>query len=248
MLVKDVHIDKSAFQAKMAAYILSSGFVDSGKFHRPVFAVFMGSYTSIRPFIANAMLGKRIKEGKHESFEFLKSEGYKWTWQRHGEGVAVTAHLPEIFAVDPGMVDPKGIHFLFTLPDEYVRAQSFPEAPLVMAKLSCFKFPVEDALSDKNWHSTFANAYAFATYLDRRTRSPIIADPAFYVYLYLMAIEARFLRVTDSSLFYNSYSPHDKAQGLEKLGLGVVHKVYTSHTAFDEFLAEAVKVYFQGVR
>ena len=109
---------------------------------RPVHAIFLGSEAELRPFAANLQLGRlastsgestrRRRNQQQTGFEFLKSAGYRQAWQRHEEGAVLTVYLPDLFHLDPGMVDPKIVRFVLAPSKAWTEAQmAIPVAEIV---------------------------------------------------------------------------------------------------------------------
>ncbi len=91
-----------------------SPFQSSSDDIRPVLATFAATDTALRPFVTNLQLGRKANfPGRHgERVEFLRSAGYQTLLQREAEGTIATVLLPELFRMDPGMVDPAAIRFI----------------------------------------------------------------------------------------------------------------------------------------
>lgn len=197
----------------IADSLWSGGTTDTGDVERPVFAVFAGSDAELRPFVANLMLGRRAltQDGYYRrrarGFEFLRSAGYRYTWQREDEGSLVTVYLPELFLMDPGMVDPKVARFVLLPPKHWADGQKIETAAIVKhaKRLPLVKqvnappkeewrrerWTPEDApLSEEKLAALVPTAYLFAAFLDRRTRAPLVADGRFYLQLMLACLKA----------------------------------------------------------
>lgn len=193
---------------------------------RPTLAVFFGTEGELRPFHANLQLGREAlvvgRDNKKTGLEFLKSTGYKSFWQRvdgRADGVAdgaqdasiVTVYLPDLYALDPGMVDPKVIQFVLSPSARWAVDQFRPGPsaipvsemieyarglPLVRRrnattrKLWNDREPREPDLPDARLAELAPAAYLFAAYLDRRSRAPIPPDGRFYLQLLLACLEA----------------------------------------------------------
>src|SRR5690606_35338965 len=127
---------------------------------RPIWAQFIGSDAEMRPFATNLKLGRKAEQtgraGRSSAgrLEFLRSANYQLAWQREPEGTILTVHNPDLFRLDPGMVDPAGATIVMLTPSWWLEAQTLP---------------VVDA-----------RASLFAAMLDRRTLCPLPADFDFY--------------------------------------------------------------------
>jgi hypothetical protein len=192
---------------------------------RPIWAQFAGTDAELRPFATNLRLGRKAEPGngrKHSNsdrLEFLKSAGYQVAWQRETEGSLVTFYHPDLFRLDPGMVDPEGAKFVMLTPQWWLDAQAVG---------------ADDA-----------QAHLFAAYLDRRTRCPLVADGAFYRQLYAAAIDHGLAKLPgDCDVKYARGS--FQAYGLEEAGIASAVAFSASHDVLETFLAEQVGLFFGG--
>lgn len=215
-----------SFSAKCTALVVADSLwaSGSGDTMRPIWAQFVGSDAELRPFATNLKLGRKAEPSHGRSsacdrLEFLRSANFQHAWQREPEGTVLTVYHPELFRLDPGMVDPEGATFAMLVPRWWIAAQTV------------------DGGAD------VARASLFAAYLDRRTRCPLVNDTAFYVQMLAAALEAGFARMpTDRSVKY-SRGPL-AAEGLEQAGVDSVITFSAPHTNLEEFLAEQVGEYF----
>jgi hypothetical protein len=225
---------------------------------RPVWAMFAGTVNELRPFTANVQLGKKVIFARGDRYirrgearmELLRSAGYQFTWQHETEGSVVTAFLPDLFRLDPGMVDPHVISFVVLPPAEWAREQKGLDlfgAASHAAKLN-FK------ASEETLVSLVPTSYLFTAFLDRRTRCPIPADGRFYLQLMCACLTqglASFSTDGTSSTYrdrdkfgHNSYLRF-KEEGTADVGLlpGVAFKA--THEEFEAVLAEQVGLFYQ---
>lgn len=222
---------------------------------RPVFAVFAGTDGELKPFMTNLRLGRKAdlfntyRNRSGDRIEFLKSEGFYMTWQRETLGSLATIFHPDLFRVDPGMVDPRGIQFILTVPQDWYASQRLEKASVVQhvrRLMPTFK------LTDEELEKLVPAAYLFAAYLDRRTRCPLIADGRFYLQILCSALEVGMASFPGTDVKYGRtdgfcgrFGFH--AVGLDDIGISHAIAVHTPHTAFEEFLANEVTKYFAAV-
>lgn len=241
--------------------------VKRGEVARPVFASFAGTDDDLRPFVANLRLGRRAMFGGNNSYdrapgyEFPKSARFVVTWQRHAVGSIATLYLPDLFALDPGMVDPAGISFV-TLPSAEqdmtgVDVGACVQHTLRLPRVRQLNTPPEVSWRRERWEAPLdeetitamvPTAYLFARMLDCRTRAPILADGRFYLQLLLACLDkgmATFAAARGSDREFGRQS----AIGYTELGCitagylpGVA--ISTSHTAFEALLADEVEMFF----
>jgi hypothetical protein len=251
----------------------------AGDIERPVFAAFVGSDAELRPFVANLMLGRRaLVAGNYgrraKGFEFLKSAGYKYIWQREGEGSIVSVFLPELFLMDPGMVDPKVAKFVLLPSSRWAAEQAIDTGPIVryvkrtplVKKLNAGP-PADDwrwrqkdyvhepLFSDDVLAALVPTAYLFAAFLDRRTRAPLLADGRFYLQLMMACLGAGL-----ASLSVDSYGGYHGPKFGRSGSTGFVETntaaagflpgvaFNAGHEAIETLLAQEIAIYFQLTR
>lgn len=242
---------------------------DPGSTMRAVWAMFAGTEQQLRPFVANLKSGRKAepagdnwKGGDSERFEFLRSSGFQTYWQREAEGCLVTLYHPELFRLDPGLIDPVRIDFLLFVPTEWARAQQVDLEASVRHVQPLVPNVPSDYLA-----SLAVTSYLFAGYLDRRTRCPLFADGRFYLQLLVAALDQGLASVPGGDLKYNrgrgDVWGHNSAHCFnvdtlgtsyhERLGIGEIgfdHMISFSatHTVFERFLADQVTLFFSRVK
>lgn len=227
-----------SFRATLVAHVEIRAVSERGNdAKRPVFMAVAGTDNELRPFVANLRTGKKAEHGYkgRERYEILKSAGFQCTWQRSAKGTLATLFAPDLFCLDPGMVDPKGVQFCL-MPDERWTKPSEIEVP---------DFVPADRADDVR-----RLAPLFIAYLDRRTRCPLIPDPRFYVQVLANALSEG-LAVFPSTSVYSyrrdwGESGGFSAEGLEELGMHVPVFFDAKHDVLEEFLARQVKTFFEG--
>lgn len=219
---------------------------------RPVWAMFAGTDAELKPFMMNLKLGRKANLGSsyksrpHERIEFLKSEGFYISWQREALGTLSTIYHPELFRLDPGMVDPQGLSFILLVPSDWEAEQKLETSEAVD---HVKKVDPTTALADEVLEGLVPTAYLFAAYLDRRTRAPLIADGRFYLQLLNAALAQGLASFPGSSHTYGRTEGMTgrfgfNATGLEDVGISQAIACMTTHKAFEEFLALEVAKYF----
>ncbi len=250
------------------------GETDTGDIERPVFAVFAGSDAELRPFVANLMLGRRGLVGENSNygrrrvkgFEFLKSAGFRYLWQREDEGTIVTVYLPELFLMDPGMVDPKVAKFVLLPSASWAARQEIDAAPIMKhaRRLSSVKkankLPddqyareqFEAPLPDDKLASLVPTAYLFAAFLDRRTRAPLLADGRFYLQVMLACLDKGLASWSPTREHYYGNALFGEHKALAFVEYGTTDAGYlpglafkASHDELEALLAREVTTYFE---
>ena len=253
---------RATFLAAVEADLLWEGGETVTDNTRPVWAMFAGSDNELRAFMANLSSGRKATfpqkreayRRKADCIEILKSFGYRTTWQREEEGSIATIFLPELFQIDPGMVDPKGATFVVLPTQEWADSQRLsPEtvAPLIQHARRCgFKDQTEAELADLALLS-----FLFATYLDRRTRCPLVSDGRFYLQLMLSCLKhklATFSTVPDRSYYDTEFGQH-AAMKYHELNTSVVGLLpglafKADHVNLEKLLALEVERFFDMTR
>lgn len=257
-----------SFHATCVAIVTANYLLDesNGETIRPVWGMFAGSEAELRPFMANLRLGRKAepwsnRDGNSKRVEFLKSSGFGISWQRETEGALATIYHPELFRLDPGMVDPKGLKFVMLVPTDWASRQGVDKEGAVkhLRKLQA-------PLSDEELAALLPTAYLFASYLDRRTRCPLIADGRFYLQILCAALHIGLASFPGSQL--RSYGSREAwgfntklgfnavvgglegsyyGNGLNLTDINICHAIAFSetHETFEKFLSEQVELFFQ---
>lgn len=228
---------------------------DADKPIRPVWAMWAGSEAETRPFIANLRLGRKAEPANNhrvspnDRYEFLKSVGYSVAVQREAEGTITTLYHPELFRLDPGMVNPEGIWFLLIVPEDWAAQQDVEPSPAIHHALK-----LGIAFDGIDLTALVPAAYLFTAYLDRRTRCPLLADGRFSMQILLAALDQGLASFPGEGLKYTSrrssdwgYNPKHgfRAERLERAGIQHAISFMASHEAFEKFLAEQVTLFFE---
>lgn len=265
------------FSASLLGYITADLLWEGGKAktddHRPVYLAVAGPPTTLNPFLANLKSGRKAildidsyGRGK-EKIHCLKSTSYETTMTAIGSDAVATMLLPEVFAVEPGMIDPDVCQFLSVPPQWWVDEQlaaltqdremvssilSHAAALGLMSDGQQRPIPIPRPQTDEEILSLVPLATHFALCLDRRTRLPIIIDPRFFLQLYVSALDIGFSSVpgnTGYGKFWGKQAWADgfKMVGTEALGFAPGVMFTASHEGgVDLFLAKNVRMY-QGV-
>lgn len=252
-----------SFSALCLASVEADSLWDGGQTNldekRPVWAMFAGSEQELRPFMANLRTGRRIEfplitYGRNKRMSFLKSAKHAISWQREVEGTAATVYLPDLFQMDPGMVDPAGAAFVVLPTDAWSKSQVIDLAPLVqhVKPLVPLGYDREPVLTDDAIAEMIPLAFLFAAYLDRRTRCPLLADGRFYLQLMLACLAEGLASMPSTTT--SSYSSQWGIQhrfgfstsGTEELGISQGIAFKAEHPAIDKILAEQVALFFQA--
>lgn len=223
---------------------------------RPVWAMFAGSQHELRAFMANLASGRfavvdynGYRPRKQDRVEFLRSAGYQTIWQREDEGCVATIFLPDVFKLDPGMVDPDGIGFVLLPTRQWCEQQRVDVTRLAKHLARCeFDLPAE-------WTAQWgAISYLFAAYLDRRTKCPLVSDGRFYAQLMAACLQNKLASfgARNRYAYEDEFGVHASLQyyetDIESVGLhpGLVFRA--THATFEELLATEVERFFRITR
>jgi hypothetical protein len=119
-----------SFRAFLFNYLTANALWDCGttdKASRPVYLAFAATDQEARAFTANLRTGRRAVVGNdygHEegAIEVLKTSGHRFVFQRRGGTTIVTAFLPELFELDPGLLGER-VSFVWAPPTWWVERQ-----------------------------------------------------------------------------------------------------------------------------
>lgn len=224
---------------------------------RPVWAMFAGSENEMRPFMANLIVGRkaltpqrswgRRKDGTR--IEVLRSAKFQTTWQKEIEGTISTVFYPDLFRLDPGMVDPQGIQFVVLPSREWVAKQHVDVGPVLkhLAKFSC-------PLKEDQLAALVPISYLFAAYLDRRTRCPLLADGRFYAQLLIACLSTGYASWSSDESYYREapFGVH-RSLGFREVGtsdVGLLPGIAfrSNHEQIEKLLAEQVTLFFEATK
>lgn len=277
------------FQVSYLAHICANGWWSGGQATadatRPVWLVCAGTERATRPFVANLQTGHRaalvpyrpdqaLTPSPVARIELLKSAGYRFLWQRltggsDGPLVLVTAYLPELFVLDPGMIDPEGIAFLALTPTWWAEqeraalAHDTATRTTVVAHLKALAGRGRDTwrgFTPETWLDLLPQAVHVVSFLERRTPRPLVSTPAFTLQLFLAGLEqgiwTRPLPTTaggtrplaapadEWAWAYHTDSAPVVAHNAEAVGLEPPIACRTTQAQLDAFLAAQVTRYF----
>ena len=182
--------------------LLTSGNTAYKSPERPLWAVFACEEGALRPVLANLQMGRMIQrqDSRHNYVEFQRSVGYEMRVQQLPDGLAVvTVYKPGIFSMNPGPVDPNAlIHYvcLPTLGWAGTCGLTDAECGAAAERAWAAKAPTKanktpgvgeggKGRSKELFAQLVPQAALVAAYLDHRTGCPLLADPGYYLHLYL---------------------------------------------------------------
>lgn len=182
-----------SFAASLVSYVTADALWHGGQAstetERPIWMMVAGTDNELRPFVANLQLGRKAEvlgsgySKKTDKFEVLKSAGFHAAWQRSPLGTVVTLFEPDLFCMDPGMVDPTRVSFCLLPAASWLTQVNVDEAARAYLPTLGYDVP-EDRIE-----TILRTAPLFIAYLDRRTRCPIIPDQRFYVQILCAALD-----------------------------------------------------------
>ena len=221
---------------------------------RPVWSMFVGSDQEMRAFTANLTMGRKAEfPGQSTNrIELLKTARYSTVWQREPEGSIVTTFLPELFNMDPGMVDKDGASFVILPTFAWLADQKIDDVAAIMRHGKDF-LPKGVVLEEDILARLVPTSFLFCAYLDRRTRCPLVSDGRFYLQFLLVC-----LREGLASWSQGRYYDYDNNFGVQRsfmftesdtedvgMAPGIAFKA--NHERLEAVLAEQVSLYFQKV-
>ncbi len=253
------------YMAGIKADALWSGGQATTEHLRPVWCLVATSEAEIRPFVANLRLGRKAAFLGTRSamiprdvgrLELLKSVRYRIEMQRTAYGTAALAFLPELFALDPGMVDPAGLKFVMLLSQADVAQQAGEwDVEAAMAHLGRIKFH-RLAKERERIRQVLPLAPCFAAYVDRRTRCPLLKDTRFYAQLLVRCLDVGFASLTKPA-GYSHYRDAEwgvntrldfQTEGVEELGYAPALAFHASHEDFERLLGDCASEFFTATK
>ncbi len=236
------------FSANLLAYVTADSLWSGGTTDvnaiRPVWMTFACSPGEARAFMANLQAGKKAIIGDQKNWsrkkapciELLRSADYVYQQQRFAEGTVVTVYLQSLFVLDPGMVDPQaGIRFVILPP---MAGDEVEEC-------------LEDKPSEADLRTIDRLAPIFASFVDRRSRAPLIPDPMFYRLLLLRCLENNLASFSRGDRYYRqrwgrflNFEEHETSTVKLSQGLAML----ASHESFEKLLAEVVVEFYDSAQ
>ena len=222
------------------------------KFVRPIWSVWATSEGETGPFIANLRLGC-VGKAQDNFIEFMKSfVGFSCIQQIvPNVGTLTTLYFSELFRVDPGFVDPVNIRFCLLPAQSWLDAQpSEGEDAFVSWVLQTgsaeqvektYTWRDRKDLTEDDLAALVPYANLFATYLDVRTRAPLIQDPLFYYQLLVACVANNLVEIPESPGTYDKTDKFllgngCKSRGLPDLGVAGALVMGATHTDFEALL------------
>lgn len=226
---------------------------------RPVWALFFVRSGEAGTFVANLQAGRKVETGERRSntWEFLRSAGYEYAFQRYPEGIVVNVFLPELFMLTPGLLDSKFVRFVILPPtawlDEATNEDELEAQVTHVRRTMAEARPViSDAWrplkSDEDVEYPCKLAGIFLHRLNARTRAPLIGDARFAAQILVAALDQGIATMASGNKDSRSnsrwqgkhgYSEHNIDEA--KFSAGVA--VNTTHEELEKFLAEQVAIF-----
>jgi len=261
VIVSDDGKKGRSFRAALLACVVAPSLWSMGQSDRtrPIFAMLTCSDAESIPFVRNLQSGKQaaLHGGRQvETFECLKSAGYVYAPQRITVGksvqIAWTIFLPELFRVDPGMVNPSGALFCLLPRHEWLAPVDEP-----LARELAAKYHVEERWRDGTENAKRLDVCRYVTQiadvfqarLDRHTRCPLIPDRRFAAHVLAAMLDCGAASLASAT----SYSRDDWGRGSHRyseegtadVGLAPGIAVGVSHATLEPLLSECVRAYEQ---
>lgn len=225
---------------------------------RPVWSMFVGSDQEMRAFTANLTTGRKAEfpsqtYGRRsvDRIELLKTARYQTVWQREPEGSIVTTFLPELFNMDPGMVDTEGASFIALPTLAWLADQKIDDVAAIMRHGKDF-LPKGVELEEDILARLVPMSFLFCTYLDRRTRCPLVSDGRFYLQFLLVCLRDGLASWSQDRFYHHNNFGIQRSfmfteSDTENVGLAPGIAFKATHERLEEVLAEQVSLYFQKV-
>lgn len=220
---------------------------------RPAFLAIGASEGEIRAVVANLRMGKEAQfvgaspTRRDATLEFLKSHKHSLAFQRLRSGVVATFTAPDIFNVNPGMVEPSGIKFITMVTPKDLEVPWDKDAAFATV---CKYADQESAKAPYRYDADvfwFKRFIPYAPYviqqLDARSRAPLLADPSFYALLLYFMVREGMAGVSSADSWESrrvkGIMGSLYAYNMESLGFAPPMGVRCSHEDFEALLAKA---------
>lgn len=199
--------------------------------HRPIYLSCAGSTQELRAFVANLRMGRRayLRGARYSEQGWIaipKTAPYRWDFQSGPNDTAIaTSYLPELFELEPTTL-PDRVQFVLAPPTWWLDAQE----PLV-------------AGVPEGRRRDAAAAGLFASYLDRRTRLPLINDVDFHLQLWEAAHGEGWC--TEPTAYPRSGQLYGR-QGVDAPGLEYVRWIDASQEAVEACITAETRRYLEA--
>ena len=230
---------------------------------RPLFSIVGADEAEAGALIANLRLGRKFGDRppdkkadryKYTTYEFARSADYRWKMQRHPEGTLCQVFQPDMYAADPGMVDPKECTFALLPALTWLDAYPLDIDAMVAHCLNMMP-GLHGELTERNSPDMLALAKIaplWLVYLDRRTTCPLVPEPTFALQLLLGALHNGY--ATRGASMDSHASPtwgrghwSYKEEGLADMKLAVGIVTHVDHKLLEPFLADHVARYYDAM-
>lgn len=267
-----IHTDNESgkgrsFRAVLLSYVTSTALWDMGGGDnlRPVWAMIACSPGESIPFVRNLQCGRkaaiipdRSRKGT-DHLEFLKTGDYAYKPQTSAEGTVWSIYLPDVFLLDPGIVDPERVRFAVLPSAEWV---SDVDETLARELAAGYSKDIERS----RWNTSWADeesarrldvcrlvtriAPLFCKSLDTRTRCPLIPDPRFYAMVLAGMLSKGLATLSHENRAYRSewgrsgcsFAEYDT----DTVGLLPGLACSAKHDQLEALLSECVSTYERG--
>lgn len=264
-----------SFSALLLGHLTANHLWEGGrtetKATRPVWLQFAASEDTMRPFLANIRTGRKAIASEREQFECLRTAGYMFSSQRTSAGVLTTGYIPELFRMDPGMVDPSGVAFV-VLPTKAWLATQAAQLDLASVQKHARKLytPKSLGIESTRWdgkRNVSVNqktaldelvaellplSTLFAAYLDRRTQVPLVQDVRFQLQVLVAFLTEGVAKLPAKSSYDDRSWGRRSTRGFameteSELGYGEPLVCQASHETIERIMTEEIVRYFEAV-
>lgn len=237
------------FSASLLGYLTADNLWEGGesdaKATRPVWIAIGGTQGAIRPFLANLRSGRKARVvGTKDDFECLRSARYTWRLLPipGTNDVAAYGYLGDLFALDPGMVDPTKIAFVAMPHRKHLPPLTNEDAEQAMmwATSRATRNLAQDLGHCGDAVRLAHASLAFAAMLSTRCRAPFPRALDFAAGLLVRCVDFNF---ASSPTLEWARSRFASSMNLAELGCADVVSVRASHQAMRDLLSEEVRAY-----
>ncbi len=262
-----VKVKSRSFRGVVYATTHADGIWETGKSAketvRPLFSIIGAEDAEIGALVANLRLGRKFGDRppaakadryKWTTYEFARSADYRWKQQRHPEGTFCQSFEPNMYAADPGMVDPK--QCTFALLPALTWLDAYPvDVDAMIAHVLAMMPGLPDELASVNspeLRILAKIAPLWLVYLDRRTTCPLVPEPTFALQLLLGALHAGYATRgakmdSHASATWGRGKWSYQEEGLADMKLAAGLVTHVDHKLLEPFLADNVARYYDAI-
>jgi hypothetical protein len=254
-----------SFRGVVFATVHADGIWETGRAAkdvvRPLCSVIGADDAEAGPLMANLRLGRKFGDRppntkadtyKFTTYEFVRSASYRWKPQRHPEGAIYQVFVPDLYAADPGMVDPDRCTFALLPALSWLDAYPLDIDAMIDHQRGMTPRREDELPDDSEEMRVLARiAPLWLVYLDRRTTCPLVPDPRFALQLLVAGLAADVVTRGNTMKTYGDRKSWGRGmwsyeeEGLADMKFAPGLATNVEHKVLEPFLADQVARYYK---